>query len=80
MSVYPAGYQSSRAVTVSDTVLISPSTGFAIICGTAGNVKVSLVGGTLTFPVPVGLTILPLAVTQLWSTGTTAVATYAALN
>jgi hypothetical protein len=49
-------------------------------CTASGNVKVLFYDGSmLTFPVNVGITILPFAVTQVVSSGTTATATYAEL-
>lgn len=45
-----------------------------------GNVKVAFFdGSTLVIPVNVGITILPFAVTEIVSSGTTATATYAQL-
>ena len=51
-----------------------------INCTVAGNVKMLFFdGSTLTFPVSAGPTILPFAVTEIVSSGTTATATYANL-
>lgn len=67
--------------TRSDTVLFGEGRYFLIICTVAGNVKVGFVDGTtLVFPVGVGLTILPWRVKQVFSTGTSATATYANLG
>ena len=50
-------------------------------CTVAGNVSVTFYdGSTLTFPVNVGITIMPFAVTQVNKSGTTATATYANLT
>lgn len=77
----PNGYRSGRTVTVSDTAVFNESQAIAVNCTVAGNVAVKLAGGyALTVPVAVGLTILPLSVSALLSTGTTATATYALLN
>lgn len=55
----------------------SPGTSFAVICTGAGNVKVKFAGGTTgTYPVAVGLTVFPWAIARVFSTGTTATATY----
>ena len=68
---------SAVAITQSD---INPTTAareLAIVCTSAGNVKIGFGDGSvITIPVGVGLTRLPWAVTQIYLTGTTATATY----
>ncbi len=66
-----ASAASAVAVTPSDSVLISPPPR-ALYIGTTGNLKVTMLDGTVvTFnTVPVG--IFPISVTLVWSTGTTA--------
>lgn len=59
------------AVTPSDSADLNPPC-VALAITTAGNVKVTAVdGGTETFAVTAGQ-ILPVAVSRVWSTGTTA--------
>lgn len=66
------------SITKSDTGAISPGRLFAIICTAAGDVKVSFAdGSTYTFPVSVGHSLFPFQITRVWSTGTTATATFA---
>lgn len=72
---------SVAAIVPSDAIAVSAGRQFAIICSSAGNVKVGFSGGgTLTIPVAVGLTLLPWQITQVFVTGTTATATFANLN
>jgi hypothetical protein len=67
--------------TASDTVLYGVGRYFVIICTVAGNVKVGFLDGTtLVIPVAIGLTILPWKVAQVFSTSTTATASYANLG
>lgn len=67
--------------TASDTVTFNEGRYLAIVCTVAGNVKVGFLDGTtLVIPVLVGLTILPWKVRQVFSTSTTATATYANLG
>ena len=48
-----------------------------VVCTSAGNVKVKFAdGSTGTYPVAVGLTRLDFAVVRVFSTGTTATATF----
>jgi hypothetical protein len=71
----------STTIAPSDTVPVLSGRQFAIVCSGAGNVKVTFVGGgTFTFPVATGLTIYDWAVSQVWTTGTTATAVYTNLN
>ena len=57
-----------------------PGRYFAVVCTVAGNVALQFFdGSSLTIPVTTGLTTLPLAVTTVLSSGTTATATYANL-
>lgn len=68
---------SAAALSQSDTVASAVGRQLVIFATVAGNVKVSMADGTTaTFAVPVGTTILPWAVIRVWSTGTTATATY----
>lgn len=70
--------QGAAAVAASNTVTVAPGSQFIINCTVAGNVKIGFADGTtLTIAVPVGTTILPWAVAQVFVTGTTATATYA---
>lgn len=56
---------------------VVPGRQLAILCTVAGNVKIRLQDSTtFTFPVAVGMLLLPWAVTQVFITGTTATATY----
>lgn len=76
-----SGYRSSRVLTPSDTVIAPEAMGLGVVATVAGNVSVKLVGGTvMTFPVVVGLTIIPLAVSAVLVTNTTATAVYYGLN
>lgn len=77
-------YSISAAITPTNTVpspAIALGHALAVICTVAGNVKVGFMdGSTLTVPVAVGLTILPFRIAQVFTTGTTATATYAGLK
>lgn len=54
-----------------------PGVRFAAICTGAGNVKVKFANGqTGTYPIAVGLTYFPWAVVRVFTTGTTATATF----
>lgn len=71
----------ATALTPSDSTTSTAGRQLAIICTTAGNVKVGFAAGSsLTIPVSVGLTLLPWQVTRVYVTGTTATATYANLD
>lgn len=62
----------AAAVTVSDSTVYEQPTR-ALYVGGSGNVKVDMVsGGTVTFNAVQGGTILPVQVTRIYSTGTTA--------
>ena len=61
-----------ESITPSDTGVISP-VARGLYVGGAGNVKVDMVGGTaLTFSGVAAGTVLPIQVTRVYSTGTTA--------
>jgi hypothetical protein len=61
----------ARAVTTSDTTNIAPTRGLYI--GGAGNVVVDMAyGTTITFVAVQGGTILPIQVTRIYATGTSA--------
>lgn len=56
-----------------------PGTSLICICTGAGNVKVKFADGSLgVYPIAVGLTILPFQVVRVFTTGTTATATFEA--
>jgi hypothetical protein len=79
--VVSAPAQGAVAVAARDTVKVASGNTFIINCTVAGNVKVGFAdGSTLTIAVPVGTTMLPWSVTQVFVTGTTATATYANLS
>jgi hypothetical protein len=62
---------SAASVTVSDTARIDPTRGLYV--GGAGNIKVDMQGGgTVTFFAAASSAILPISVTRVYSTGTTA--------
>ena len=63
----------AAAANLSDTVDLTTSPAKSLYIGGAGNIKVTLIdGSTVTFSgVPVG-TILPVVVTRVFATGTTA--------
>lgn len=66
----------AAAIAKSDTVLVAAGRQFLISCTVAGNLKVTFSDGSLlTFAIPVGLSVLSWAVTQVWVTGTTATVT-----
>lgn len=77
----PAGASQSpisgaTTITASDTVLVAAGRQFLVSCTVAGNLKVKFSdGSTLTFAIPVGLSVLSWAVTQVFVTGTTATVT-----
>ena len=74
-------YLNTVTYTPSDTTTIAAGRGIAINATVAGNVSVLMSGGgTFVFPVAVGLTMLPLAVTRVNTTGSTATATYSKLT
>jgi len=68
-----SGYTKAFAVTLHDSNVLSPGfTTKALYVGGAGNLKVTINGTALTFTaVPAG-TILPIAPSLVWSTGSTA--------
>lgn len=74
----------SAAITPTDSVpnpAVALSHRLAVVCTVAGNVKVGFMdGSTFTFPVIVGLNLMPFRVAQVFVTGTTATATYAGLK
>lgn len=83
------GTVSANEVPIANAVTITPSDSgtvaagrqLAISCSTPGNVKIGLSGGSsVIIPVTAGLTVLPWAVTKIFVTGTSAVATYANLS
>lgn len=77
----PQGFTQARTITTSDTVVNVPAQALAVMCTVAGNIKVQLLNAaTITVPVAVGLVILPLAAVSVFTTGTTATATYSLLN
>lgn len=81
LALSEASISAAATVAASDTVAVTAGRQFAILCTVAGNVKVGFSGGgTLTFPVSVGLTLLPWRVVQVFVTGTTATATYSNLS
>ena len=53
-----------------------------IVCTVAGNVVMTMAGtgGNITIPVNVGYNLLPFAITEIVTSGTTATATYANLS
>lgn len=68
---------SAAAITVSDAGSETPESAFLASVSVAGAVKVRLsTGNDMVLTLPVGTTILPLAVTRVWTTGTTATGTY----
>ena len=74
-----APYSGVAAITPSDSVTTTAGRGIGIVCTVAGNVKIGFAdASTFTFPVVVGLTVLPHAANQVFVTGTTATATYTA--
>lgn len=76
-----AAYQGSAAITAGGFATMGNPRALFVNCTVAGNVSVVLEdGSTLVYPVPVGATILPLAINKLNSAGTTATATYALLS
>ena len=61
----------ARAVTLSDSTILEPTR--ALFIGAGGNLKVTMAYGTeVTFANTVAGSILPIQVTKVWSTGTTA--------
>lgn len=72
-----AGLGNPTALTASDSTRTNPGKYFAVYCTVAGDVKVELPGGSYTLAVAVGTSFFPLAVIRVYSTGTTATATYA---
>ena len=67
---YPSYPNGARAVSLSDTV--NMETPAVIYVGGAGDVKVTTFNGDeVTFTMPAG-GIVPVQVTRVWSTGTTA--------
>jgi len=56
---------------------VAPGTALVCVCTVAGNVKVEFANGTFgTYPLATGLTILPFQVVRVFTTGTTATATF----
>jgi len=78
--VYTRPATSGEAIDISGTDHTTTSTTRALWVGTAGNVKVDMVGGegpgetvdTITFTNVQNGTLLPIAVTKVYKTGTTA--------
>lgn len=73
---HPLGpYASAVTPTASDSTDDPAGVSQGIVCtGTAGNIKVDLVGGqTITLAIATGwVGLIPLRVKRVWSTGTTA--------
>lgn len=72
-----AGLVFKAALTQSDTTRVDPGKYLRVICTVAGDIKITTPGGDDTFPVAVGTSFFPLAVHRVWTTGTTATATFA---
>jgi hypothetical protein len=73
-----SGLSKPTVLTKSDTFTRQdPAVYFAVNCTVAGDVKVELGGGTYVITVAVGSSFFPLGVIGVYSTGTTATATYA---
>lgn len=77
MRTVKAARNKASTVAASDTVTVQAGNQFVVVATVAGNVKVGLSGGgTVTFAVPVGTTVMEWEVGQVFVTGTTATATY----
>ena len=68
-------YNNAALITPSDTVdLTTPARGLMLITGaTPGGLKFNTVGGqtiTITAALPVGVVIIPITITRLFTTGT----------
>ena len=72
-----AGLSFRAALSQSDSSRTDPGKYLRINCTVAGDVKVTTPGGDDTLTVATGTSMWPLAVVRVWSTGTTATATYA---
>ena len=78
-STLTPSFRGAKALTKSDLDAgdTAPGAGLICICSGAGNVKFKTVdGSTPTYPIAVGLTILPFQVVRVFTTGTTATATF----
>jgi len=65
-------YDYAATVTLDDAGAIPLTRALCIYHGNAGTVKVRMSNGDdVTFSFPSGITILPIRVTRVWSTGTT---------
>lgn len=77
-------FSTSIVITPTNTVpspAVPLSSTLAVVCTVAGNVKVGFMDGSvLSFPVVVGLTLLPFRIAQVFVTGTTATAVYTGLK
>lgn len=66
----------AAAIAPSDTVSVTAGRQFLVSCTVAGNLKVTFSdGSTLTFTIPVGLSVFSWAITKVWVTGTIATVT-----
>jgi hypothetical protein len=72
-----AGLSYKAALTASDSTRTDPGIYFRVNCTVAGDVKVETPGGSDTLTVAVGTSFFPVSVIRVYSTGTTATATYA---
>lgn len=72
-----AGLSFKAALTASDSSRTDPGVYFRVNCTVAGDVKVETPGGSDTYSVQVGTSFFPVSVIRVYSTGTTATATYA---
>jgi hypothetical protein len=70
----------SAAAATAGTPFAATSSAVGVLCTAAGNVSLQLAGGPLIIPVSIGFTLLPFAAAQINSSGTTAAATYTAIN
>lgn len=73
-----SGLAKPVTLTKSDTFTrVDPGLYIAVNCTVAGDVKVACTGGDYTLTVATGTSFYPLAVVGVYSTGTTATATFA---
>ena len=68
----PSGYSKAAVVTPSDTVNITGMTPKALYVGGAGNVSVVINKATVVFTAPPIGSLLPIGLTRVNATGTTA--------